>query len=87
MCGLSRQPAETCFHWRNLDLVSAEVQFGFSITLITEGIGRTCNISLHMESLILSLNCTTVLRCHRSNAVGLNIFANDLQLWVAFILL
>lgn len=57
------------FHWRNLDFVSAEVQFGR---------GRTHTISLHMESLIVSLNCTPVLRCHHCSAVGSKRVANDL---------
>lgn len=61
------------FHWRNLDLVSAEVQFGFSITLIREGRGGTCTLFLHMESLILSPNYTPALRSHHSNAVGAKI--------------
>lgn len=81
MCGLFRTARTAlCLEWRQL-------QFEFSITLITEGIGQTLTISLRSESLVLGLNRTAGLtRCH-SNAVGLNIQANDLELWVAFILL
>lgn len=77
MCGLSHLLAETCFHWRNLYLVSDEVQFGFSITLITEGTG-TAHISLHMGSFILSLNCTTALCIQHSKALRIKVIANDL---------
>lgn len=52
-------PQRFVFHWRTLDLLSAEVQFGFSITLIKEGWGRTWALSLHLESLILNLDCTS----------------------------